>query len=248
MKSKIKSKSFSVIKGVFMAAFLILFSLILLKVDFSRANVVDTRTEILEGDEGGGGGGGGTIDPPVPEIIIDQITAIPERRFGAFQTNHDTRFAFSLLDPSTLQTQFVNNGLLQSRPNGIYNGVVRPAVLSAGYYNALIKTEAHLSLMVPNIEIHNGSNQINFTNIGNLPEIGSLRLKAGDVNGVATEFSSLGDDVVNSVDISILLKDYNRIDTTGNSIRSNLNQDQQVDLEDLQIMIDNLDQEGEYPR
>lgn len=57
--------------------------------------------------------------------------------------------------------------------------------------------------------------------------------------------ANLGDDVVNSIDLSLLLPDLDETDNTGNAIRVNLNQDTAVNSVDLSIMLDNLDVEGD---
>jgi hypothetical protein len=62
---------------------------------------------------------------------------------------------------------------------------------------------------------------------------------------LGTSTSTLGDDVVNSVDLSIILPELDLDDPTGNAIRSNLNQDVVINSVDLSIMLKNLDQNGE---
>jgi len=55
----------------------------------------------------------------------------------------------------------------------------------------------------------------------------------------------LGDDVVNSVDISVLLDDLDLGDASGNFVRSNINQDTSVNSVDFSIILKNLDKIGD---
>ena len=70
-------------------------------------------------------------------------------------------------------------------------------------------------------------------------------LLTGDISGNLSSAANLGDDVINSVDLSLLLPDLDKTDSTGNAIRANLNQDTVINSVDLSIMLDNLDKEGD---
>jgi len=96
------------------------------------------------------------------------------------------------------------------------------------------------------VTISAGNTPLNFsdTNYSAIAK-GSVVLLAGDISGAGSLPATLGDDVVNSVDLSILLPDLDKDDATGNGFRSNLNQDVVINSVDLSIMLDNLDKEGD---
>jgi hypothetical protein len=91
----------------------------------------------------------------------------------------------------------------------------------------------------------NTTTVLNFTNTTNLATKGSQRLASGDVSGVGTSPSTLGDDVVNSIDLSLLINRLDLDDLTGNVERVNLNQDPVINSVDLSMLLFHLDQEGE---
>ena len=188
------------------------------------------------------GGGRGYV----PQYVtITQITAYPEQRS---EVNYDTTYIFSILTPDNQNRQvlYQHYELLTSDNSGVSNVyIVPPVSITAGTYDISLKSKAHLSRILDNVYLQVGVNLLNFTNEANLPQIGSVRLTAGDINNLGTSPETLGDDVINAVDLSILLYEYGNSDATGNSIRANLNQDSVVDELDLNILLNNLDKEGD---
>ena len=190
---------------------------------------------------------GGGAQPP-QYVYISQITAYPEQRSGPLGTNYDTTYTFSILNPDNQNHQVLYQypDLLTSTNSGVSSVyIVPPFTITEGTYDIALKSKAHLSRVLDNVYLQIGENLLNFTNEANLPQIGSVRLIAGDINDLATSPDTLGDDVINAVDLSILLHEYGNSDSTGNSIRANLNQDPVVDELDLNILLNNLDKEGD---
>jgi hypothetical protein len=162
-------------------------------------------------------------------------------RSGASGTNYDTKYIFSVLNPGNHQAYYSSPDLLTTNNAGVGSPYVTLTGIAIGTYDITIKTPAHLTQILDNVSLQTGENFINFTNPANLPQIGSQALTAGDINGAGTSPLTLGDDVINSIDLSILLQNFGATDTTGNDIRANLNQDSVVDQADLNILLNNLD-------
>jgi cysteine-rich repeat protein len=186
--------------------------------------------------------------PPATDVIISQITAYPESRSGSAGTNYDSRYTFSVLSPDNQnhQSYYSSPALLSTNNTGIGFPYVTLGGVSAGTYDITIKTPSHLTQMLDNVYLQAGENLINFTNPANLVQIGSQVMIAGDINGFGVSPTTLGDDVINSVDISIVLQNLGVSDSSGNNIRANLNQDTVVDEGDLNILLNNLDKESNF--
>ena len=191
-------------------------------------------------------GGGGGWQPQY--VTITQIRAYPEQRSGSAGSNYDTQYYLSFYGSNnqdrTLLYQYPS--LLNTSNLGVSNiFIVPPASITAGNYDPIIKSKTHLSRVLDNAYLQLGENILNFTNITNTTTIGSRILIAGDINGAGTSLDTYGDDVINSVDLSILMQQLGSSDSSGNSIRANLNQDTIVDQADLNILLGNLDMEGD---
>jgi len=189
-------------------------------------------------------GGGGA--PPPEEIIITQITAYPEQRSGASGTNYDTKYFFSVLTPDNQNHQIVYTQptLLSTNNQGIGYPYLTLSGITANTYDITFKSYQHLTSMLDNVYLRTGENFLNFTNPANLPQIGSQVLTAGDIDNSGTSPSTLGDDAINSVDLSVMLQNMGSSDSSGNNVRANLNQDTVVDEADLNILLNNLDKEA----
>lgn len=192
--------------------------------------------QCLEEPEGGGG-----WQPP-SNIVITNITAYPELRSGTAGTNYDTDFYFSILNSDNLNREdpYWSSSLLSTGSDGTTSLSLAIPGIGQGIYDASFKSKAHLTKILDNAFLIFGNNFLNFTNPGNGASIGSVRLIAGDIDGFGNTPESLGDDVINSVDLSVLLPQFN----TGND-RADLDQDGTVDQTDLNILLGNLDLEGD---
>ncbi|MCC7357545.1 hypothetical protein IT408_03510 [Candidatus Uhrbacteria bacterium] len=170
--------------------------------------------------------------------------AVPELRVGASSTNDDAGF-FLALRPVGSPTVIASSGMATTSNDGTYATSTNVNAL-AGTYDVTIKTHQHLSKKISAVNIISGTTtELNFTNGTNLIGIyGTGTLLAGDINGGFTT-STLGDNVVNSVDLSIIIPQLDADDPSGNGIRSNLNQDIVVNSVDLSMMLKNLDLVGE---
>jgi len=191
----------------------------------------------------------GGSKPAAPQyVIFTEIRANPEQRSGITGTNYDTTYALSIFTPDNLNRilRYQYPALLSTSISGVSNVyIVPPTSLTAGNYDAVFKSKAHLSRILDNVYLQLGENYLNFTNTTNVPTIGSRTLIAGDISGAATSPGTMGDDVINSVDLSILLQRFGTSDPSGNNVRANLNQDTTVDSTDLNILLGNLDKVGD---
>jgi hypothetical protein len=174
--------------------------------------------------------------------------AIPEYRVGASSTNWDTVFQLKVLtaidgDNIILWAQ---SELATTSVAGDYlTPISFTDVISSSTYDVTIKTTQHLTAKLDDVFLDAGDNTLNFTQFDNSIFVGPRRLLAGDIDNAGISTTTLGDDIINAVDLSILLNRLDEDDPTTRGIRANLNQDPIVNSVDLSIMIKNLDMEGE---
>jgi hypothetical protein len=173
--------------------------------------------------------------------------AVPELRIGAPETNDDALFYLTLrtADDSDDVILFTQQTLATLNDDGTYTTPIDFTGHSAGTYDVGIKTQQHLTKVLQDVVFPGGTTILNFSTLDNSPLKGAEVLLGGDVSGAGTLPSNLGDDVVNSVDLSVLLNAIDDEDLTGNVLRPNINQDTVVNSVDLSILIKNLDVEGE---
>lgn len=179
-----------------------------------------------------------------PPVIVQWIA--PEGRVGAIHTNWDDLFYMTVktLDGSGVYTM---NDVVSSTNDGSYlrrttfNNMEDP-----GVYNIYLKGWQHITRKLGNIYLDDmTTNTLNFTQADNSAPLGPVVLLAGDINGAGNSTTTMGDDVINSVDLSILLSRIDDDDPTGNVVRANLNQDIVVNSVDLSLLLKNLDAEGD---
>ena len=189
-----------------------------------------------------------TVDVIWPPFVQVQW-AIPEGRVGAPSTNWDSIFFLTVRTADDS-----DNVILDSMPDlatttnaGTYLVTTTfMNITSSGTYDVAIKTQQHITKKLNDIILTKYVvNMLNFTQVDNSPSFGPVRLLAGDINGDGTTPATLGDDVINSIDLSIILGRIDDDDPTGNVIRANLNQDPVVNSVDLSLMLKNLDLEGD---
>jgi hypothetical protein len=170
--------------------------------------------------------------------------AVPELRIGASSTNDDAGFYLSLRIAGT-SIVVATSDMATSSNDGTY-ATTTIIDAPAGSYDVAIKTHQHLSKIISSVSLLSSTTtELNFTNPTNLVGVyGTGTLLAGDINGGFTT-STLGDNVINSVDLSIIIPQLDQDDVTGNANRSNLNQDIVVNSVDLSMMLKNLDLVGE---
>lgn len=176
--------------------------------------------------------------------------AIPEYRVGASSTNWDAKFQLTVRtavegDNHILWAQ---SELVTTTVAGDYATPIpfSDDITASGTYDICLKTTQHLTTKLNDLTLSAGDNPLNFTTYDNSVFVGSRRLLAGDINNSGISTTTLGDDVINSVDLSILLGRLDENDPTARGIRANLNQDTVVNSVDLNMVINNLDKEGEY--
>lgn len=191
------------------------------------------------------------VDYPVEVSVLGEVGGavryvVPEGRVGADYTNWDAQYYLYLKNPGTQILVYKMDFLTSTSVTGEnMNPILFPAV-SAGNYDVFIKTHQHLSRKLSNLALIDGLNVFNFSTTDNtLGILGPVRLLAGDISGAGTTPDTLGDNEINSVDLSILLNDLDAEDLVTRGIRANLNQDVVVNSVDLSLLLKNLDLQGE---
>jgi hypothetical protein len=185
--------------------------------------------------------------------IIGQVDAtvrwaVPEGRVGAPATNWDSTFYLKVTpsDDNDKTPLFVMDDLETTDVTGEFATPISLTGVSNGTYDVSFKSHQHLSVKLDNVALSSSTTSLNFTQADNSVPLGSLRLLAGDISGAGTSPATLGDNVINSVDLSIMLNSIDMEDPTTRSIRANLNQDPVVNSVDLSLMLKNLDKQGDY--
>jgi len=173
--------------------------------------------------------------------------AVPEARVGASSTNWSTTYYLTVRDASDYDdVLYVSPGLSTTTEAGVN---LNPEIFSdvaSGTYDVFFKSDQHLSRKLNNIVlIESATNTLNFTQLDNSPAFGPIRLLAGDINLAGVSTSTLGDNVINSVDLGMMIDNLDLDDPTTKGLRANLNRDIVVNSVDLGVMIDNLDKEGD---
>mgnify|MGYP001160713567 CR=1 FL=1 len=190
-------------------------------------------------------------DYPVEVFVTRQVGAqvrwaIPEGRVGSDETNWDANFYLYFKNPGTQVMVYKMDSLTTTQVNGSKMSPIIIDDLPDGSFDVFIKTHQHLSKKLANIFIPDGLNVFNFSTTDNtLGILGPVRLLAGDISGAGTTPDTLGDNEINSVDLSILLNDLDAEDLATRGIRANLNQDVVVNSVDLSLLLKNLDLQGE---
>jgi len=176
--------------------------------------------------------------------LVQVVNLLPELRVGATDTNDDVTYYLTARSGGT--ALFTQPSLLATDETGFSTNTVELTGLSDTSYDIGIKTQQHLTRILRGVPVSSATTTLlNFTDPANGSATGSQVLLAGDIDGTATGPGSLGDDTINSVDLSILLSQLDDEDLTGNGFRSNLNQDPVVNSVDVSIMIKNLDVQGD---
>jgi len=173
--------------------------------------------------------------------------AVPEARVGASSTNWSTTYYLTVRDASDYDDVLHVSPSLSTTTEAGDN--LNPEIFSgvaSGTYDVFFKSDQHLSRKLNNVSLsESGVNNLNFTQSDNSPTLGPVRLLAGDINLAGVSTSTLGDDVINSVDLGVMIDNLDLDDPTSKGLRANLNRDTVVNSVDLGVMIDNLDKEGD---
>ena len=164
------------------------------------------------------------VGPSSDPLSTFAIWAWPEKRVGS--NNLSTKLRTRIYDSSG-NTMYIED-TTTSATTGIRSGV-NVSSLSPGSYDIFIKGESHLTRKLDDYVLHAYLNYIDGTRNS------AQYLLAGDING-----DNFGDDVVNSIDLSILITDLDAFD-----LRSDLNRDNLVNALDLSALLTNLDLTGE---
>lgn len=186
-----------------------------------------------------------TLDVVSPVAATVQW-AIPQGRWGASSTNWDTVFYITIRTATDGDNVILDSMpvLASTTPDGAYSTPITFNSVSPGTYDVCFKSNQHLSSKLNDVVLTSGGNVLNFTQPDNSPTTGTVRLLAGDINRTGNSTTTLGDDVVNSVDLDIMLTSIDVEDPGGNGNRANLTQDSIVNSVDASLLLDNLDKEG----
>lgn len=215
------------------AILLISFFIILFVVPFSRTLSLNVITGVR------------VLEPITDELTLAVQWAIPEKRVGGPGTNDSTTFYLTVRDTNTKNVLWKNSNLLQTNEEGEYLDNILVNGLMPGSYDVGFKSNAHLTKILRNAPLSKDVFVANFTNDFISSEKGPLRLIAGDINGNGLSVDTLGDDVINSIDLSIMISELDYEEGGSDFFRSNLNRDSEVNSVDLSLLLSNLDKEGE---
>lgn len=206
----------------------------------------ESKTIAVPINDGDGVGAGADVETvSTPTVTIQW--AVPQGRAGVPETNDDITFYITVrtADDSDDVILFTQSALAQTNADGTYTMSIVLTGIAPGTYDITIKGHQHLTAKLDNVALVGGNNVLNFTQLDNSSPKGSEVLIAGDVNGAGTDPATLGDDVVNSVDLTVLIDNLDEDDPTGNGYRANVNQDTVINANDLSLLIGNLDETGE---
>lgn len=180
-----------------------------------------------------------------PTVTI--LFSAPQMRVGDAGTNDDAGFFITVRTSSNADDVVLfTSGLATTTDAGAFATQIELTDISPGTYDIGFKGHQYLTKVLQDVVITSSNTVLNFSTTDYASTTrGSEVLLAGDISGSFESASTLGDDVVNSIDLSLLLPDLDESDSTGNGIRANLNQDTVINSVDLSIMLDNLDAEGE---
>lgn len=164
------------------------------------------------------------VSPNTDPLDTLNVSALPEKRVGS--NNLSTKLRTRVYD--TTGTSLLLTDIANSSSAGLRSSIDFSS-LSPDNYDVFVKGESHLTRKLNDFALYSLLGTINIS-----PN-SSRYLLAGDVNGV--EF---GDDIVNSIDLSIVINDLDAFD-----LRSDLNRDNIVNALDLSALLNNLDVSGE---
>jgi len=189
----------------------------------------------------------GTIWAEASAVTATIQWAVPQMRVGVAETNDETDFYISVYSAAEdgAPALFTMPNLETTLVDGTYLATIPLTGISAGTYDITFKGHQHIAKKLNDIALVAGNNVLNFSTLDNSAPKGAEVLLGGDISNAGTTPATLGDDVVNSVDISILLGELDNNDPTGNAIRANINQDTVVNSVDMSILLDNIDKTGE---
>lgn len=174
--------------------------------------------------------------------------AVPELRVGPPGTNDDTTFylaVYSAVEDGAPPV-YISDKLYATAINGTYSADIPISGVTLGKtYDIMFKGHQSLSKKLNDVLISQNTTVLNFSTLDNSSLKGPEILLGGDISNSGVTPKSLGDDVVNSVDISVLLDDLDLGDASGNFVRSNINQDTSVNSVDFSIILKNLDKIGD---
>jgi len=178
------------------------------------------------------------------DIYVQVIKIKPELRIGAPYTNNDATYYLTARNGGAVL--FTEPTLSTADEAGHSTDTVLLAGLSNGSYDMGIKTHQHLTRVLRAVPLSSAMiTPLNFTDPANGPADGDQVLLGGDIDGAGTGPASLGDDTINSIDLSIMLARLDDSDPTGNEVRPNVNQDPVVNSVDMSILLKNLDKQGD---
>ncbi len=183
----------------------------------------------------------------VSDIYKVSIHAVaPEGRPGGPGTNDDIDFNLSIRTAGISNDDIFDTVITQSTDSAGQMSTTTVLDISAGTYDVGIKGAGYLTRVLRSVPfISSTTTTLNFTdaNYASLDR-GNVLLLVGDINGVTTVDLVLGDDNVNSIDLSILVDAIDDEDS-GNTMITNFNRDNITNSVDLSLILNNLDKVGD---
>lgn len=165
---------------------------------------------------------------------------VQELRTGTAGTNDAMIFFLKFKQNGNL---IYTTPLITSASDGTYDAGVDLNNIPAGTYDVYVKGFQTLTKKYSNVNITSGDNVLNFTqtNVASTTK-GSIQLIVGDVNGAGTSTNTLGDDLVNSIDATLVLGENGN---TGSFLRTDINHDTLVNSLDVTSVSLNMNKSGD---
>lgn len=180
-------------------------------------------------------------------VLVSVLFSTPQLRDVSGGDNYDSTYYLTVRTSSNSDDIILySTALASSTVAGASIGSIELVGVSEGIYDIGIKTNQTLTKVLQDVPLVFGNTVLNFsaTDYASTTR-GTEVLLSGDVDGTGVDNTTLGDDLVNSVDLSVILADLNDEDSDGNQVRSNINQDLSVNSVDLSIFLSNLNAEGD---
>ncbi len=138
--------------------------------------------------------------------ITINFTYIPEGRYGAVNTNDQTKVIIEIRNVGADENNILFSQETTTTVAGIYTGLSLTSI-TPGSYDISAKGWANLRIKKSNIVLIAGANTIDFTNGG------ASAAKAGDINtyvrtSVPVQTVEIGDNAIGAADYSALVSNY----------------------------------------
>lgn len=181
--------------------------------------------------------------------FLSILYSAPQGRVGS--DNDDSIFYLTVRSATNTDDQIIATqvDLATTSVAGSYAGVIAiPGVFLPGTYDIGMKTDQNLTKILQDVPLTASPVTLNFTATSTdyaSTTRGTEVLLTGDVSDLGISPDTLGDDVVNVVDVNLVVASLDATTTPDTKLREDLNQDEVVNVVDITLQVGNLDKNGE---